>query len=212
LQAAFIDYGGNRHGFLAFSEVHPDYYRIPVGDRLHGTHTYESSDDHDDDVRGNGAGSGEDAGVPLVAALPDQVQVPQSEAEDDEAEGEPLGEPAPFGEVVFHEPSHPDTSPWEDAPAETRAESGDGESGDATIAQTDSVAEFGASAWDSPSAETSTPTDRHDVADADSAVAAAPGPIDASVVTDRPRGDEAGEADRGPGDRAARRRGIGGRR
>ena len=33
LQAAFVDYGGNRHGFLAFSEVHPDYYQIPVADR-----------------------------------------------------------------------------------------------------------------------------------------------------------------------------------
>ena len=33
LQAAFVDYGGNRHGFLAFSEINPDYYRIPVADR-----------------------------------------------------------------------------------------------------------------------------------------------------------------------------------
>src|SRR5262245_36423752 len=33
LQACFVDYGGNRHGFLAFSEIHPDYYRIPVADR-----------------------------------------------------------------------------------------------------------------------------------------------------------------------------------
>ena len=33
LQAAFIDYGGNRHGFLAFSEIHPDYYQIPKEDR-----------------------------------------------------------------------------------------------------------------------------------------------------------------------------------
>jgi len=33
LQAAFVDYGGNRHGFLAFSEIHPDYYQIPVADR-----------------------------------------------------------------------------------------------------------------------------------------------------------------------------------
>ena len=33
LQAAFVDYGGNRHGFLAFSEIHPDYYQIPVTDR-----------------------------------------------------------------------------------------------------------------------------------------------------------------------------------
>src|SRR3954462_9406170 len=33
LQAAFIEYGGNRHGFLAFGEIHPDYYQIPVADR-----------------------------------------------------------------------------------------------------------------------------------------------------------------------------------
>ncbi len=35
LQAAFVEYGGNRHGFLAFSEIHPDYYQIPVADRQH---------------------------------------------------------------------------------------------------------------------------------------------------------------------------------
>src|SRR5919107_2150255 len=34
LQAAFVEYGGNRPGFLAFSEIHPDYYQIPVADRL----------------------------------------------------------------------------------------------------------------------------------------------------------------------------------
>ncbi|MBR0560091.1 Rne/Rng family ribonuclease [Neokomagataea anthophila] len=33
LQAAFVDYGGNRHGFLAFSEIHPDYFQIPIADR-----------------------------------------------------------------------------------------------------------------------------------------------------------------------------------
>ena len=33
LQAAFIEYGGNRHGFLSFSEIHPDYYQIPIADR-----------------------------------------------------------------------------------------------------------------------------------------------------------------------------------
>ena len=33
LQAAFLDYGGNRHGFLAFSEIHPDYYQIPLADK-----------------------------------------------------------------------------------------------------------------------------------------------------------------------------------
>ena len=34
LQAAFVEYGGNRQGFLAFSEIHPDYYQIPIADRI----------------------------------------------------------------------------------------------------------------------------------------------------------------------------------
>ena len=33
LQAAFVNYGGNRHGFLAFNEIHPDYYQIPIADK-----------------------------------------------------------------------------------------------------------------------------------------------------------------------------------
>ena len=33
LQAAFVDFGGNRHGFLSFNEIHPEYYQIPVADR-----------------------------------------------------------------------------------------------------------------------------------------------------------------------------------
>src|SRR6478609_7545564 len=73
LQAAFIDYGGNRHGFLAFSEVHPDYYRIPVSDSPQGIYTHEWSDGHDDQARDNGLGGGQDAVVPLVSALPFQV-------------------------------------------------------------------------------------------------------------------------------------------
>src|SRR5437667_6087721 len=75
LQAAFVDYGGNRHGFLAFSEIHPDYYRIPVSDR--------SADDPDIPA-GNGheppENGGEDAGVPLAAALPEPVPVPAAPA------------------------------------------------------------------------------------------------------------------------------------
>ena len=35
LQAAFVEYGGTKHGFLAFSEIHPDYYRIPVEMKKH---------------------------------------------------------------------------------------------------------------------------------------------------------------------------------
>ena len=49
LQAAFIEYGGNRHGFLAFSEIHPDYYQIPVADReAIMAEAHSDDDDHDD--------------------------------------------------------------------------------------------------------------------------------------------------------------------
>ena len=63
LQAAFIDYGGNRHGFLAFSEIHPDYYQIPKEDREallreEAEHAAEEAalraeDDEDDDHEGD---------------------------------------------------------------------------------------------------------------------------------------------------------------
>src|ERR1700748_1264216 len=51
LQAAFVEYGGNRHGFLAFSEIHPDYYRIPIADReaLLRAAAEELEDDDNDD-------------------------------------------------------------------------------------------------------------------------------------------------------------------
>ncbi len=49
LQAAFIEYGGNRHGFLAFNEIHPDYYQIPVADReAIMAEATSDDDDHDD--------------------------------------------------------------------------------------------------------------------------------------------------------------------
>src|SRR5512134_2336193 len=49
LQAAFVEYGGNRHGFLAFSEIHPDYYRIPVADRERLLRDAAAGGDDDDD-------------------------------------------------------------------------------------------------------------------------------------------------------------------
>jgi ribonuclease E len=55
LQAAFVEYGGNRHGFLAFAEIHPDYYQIPIADRLallkeqEEDDARENDDDDDDD-------------------------------------------------------------------------------------------------------------------------------------------------------------------
>ena len=54
LQAAFVDYGGNRHGFLAFAEIHPDYYQIPVADRkalLEEERAYNRAQDDEDNRR-----------------------------------------------------------------------------------------------------------------------------------------------------------------
>ena len=51
LQAAFVDYGGNRHGFLAFAEIHPDYYQIPVADRkalLEEERAFNRAEDEED--------------------------------------------------------------------------------------------------------------------------------------------------------------------
>jgi ribonuclease E len=48
LQAAFVEYGGNRHGFLAFSEIHPDYYQIPVADREALLRDEEAEDHHEE--------------------------------------------------------------------------------------------------------------------------------------------------------------------
>ena len=58
LQAAFIEYGGNRHGFLAFSEIHPDYYQIPLADRQallqaeEEEHARENAEDDEDEGQG----------------------------------------------------------------------------------------------------------------------------------------------------------------
>ncbi len=59
LQAAFVEYGGNRHGFLAFNEIHPDYYQIPHADRE--ALMREADEDEDEDDRAPERTSGEDS-------------------------------------------------------------------------------------------------------------------------------------------------------
>lgn len=61
LQAAFVEYGGNRHGFLAFSEIHPDYYQIPLADRQALLREQEEEDaQNDDDDNGHERGRDRD--------------------------------------------------------------------------------------------------------------------------------------------------------
>ena len=78
LQAAFVDYGGNRHGFLAFSEIHPDYYQIPVADRqallaeqrevMRQSSTAASADFGDGDEFSDGPIASEDAQPTVVSS------------------------------------------------------------------------------------------------------------------------------------------------
>jgi ribonuclease E len=117
LQAAFVDYGGNRHGFLAFSEIHPDYYRIPVADRETAENEGTADEAEAEQI------TAEEAGVPLAEALPEPVTLPAEGGEDEAAETE-LSEEPPLtsgvtASTALYEPEpRPETSaaelPWND--------------------------------------------------------------------------------------------------
>ena len=77
LQAAFIDYGGNRHGFLAFSEIHPDYYQIPVADRQALLAEEERADREDERDEGREVPDGE-ADDPLIGASAEPKKRPRT--------------------------------------------------------------------------------------------------------------------------------------
>ncbi|MBS0360886.1 MAG: ribonuclease E/G [Proteobacteria bacterium] len=96
LQAAFIEYGGNRHGFLAFNEIHPDYYQIPVADReaLMREEAEEDEEEHETRGRrrrGRSAASAEgdvDAAVEADEEGDDETSDASSDDEDDVMEEE----------------------------------------------------------------------------------------------------------------------------
>lgn len=85
LQAAFVDYGGNRHGFLPFPEIHPDYYRIPIADRQALIADQQpddieetDDDDEDDDSKGNRRAKNkkDDDGVEFIGGEEDVEDTP----------------------------------------------------------------------------------------------------------------------------------------
>ncbi len=75
LQAAFVEYGGNRHGFLAFSEIHPDYYQIPMADRQALLREQEEDDalERDDDDDEDNEGEAPQEAAPLQSAEEPQL-------------------------------------------------------------------------------------------------------------------------------------------
>src|SRR3954464_3678221 len=94
LQAAFVDYGGNRHGFLAFSEIHPDYYQIPREDReaLLREEAEHAAEEESPRAAEYEAGGGDDGHVVEVDDEPmsaQSIEPAEGESDDDAAPGAP---------------------------------------------------------------------------------------------------------------------------
>ena len=78
LQAAFVEYGGNRHGFLAFGEIHPDYYQIPVADRQRLIAMQEAEAREEAEAE-EAAEAAAEAGIPAPAAPPARPALPEAD-------------------------------------------------------------------------------------------------------------------------------------
>ncbi len=108
LQAAFVDYGGNRHGFLAFAEIHPDYYQIPIADRMALIAEQEAEEaEHDED-------DDEENLPPIADNQPDahsEEGQDNHNATDDHHDVEPMAleqapEPVHVSETIFEIEDH----------------------------------------------------------------------------------------------------------
>jgi ribonuclease E len=109
LQAAFVDYGGNRHGFLAFAEIHPDYYQIPVADRialLEEESRVHQQEDEEPRSHGGGGGGGRrrsrrrhSDGAEKRANSDEVISESASESEETDAAEEAVSAEAPAEEI-----------------------------------------------------------------------------------------------------------------
>ncbi|MCA3261046.1 MAG: Rne/Rng family ribonuclease [Telmatospirillum sp.] len=94
LQAAFVEFGGNRHGFLAFNEIHPDYYRIPVSDRQA---LMAEAEEEDERPRRSSREESHDP-APVIALPQDAAAGPVDLTPTPVADAAPFAETAPSGE------------------------------------------------------------------------------------------------------------------
>ncbi|MEM8917016.1 MAG: S1 RNA-binding domain-containing protein, partial [Pseudomonadota bacterium] len=124
LQAAFVEYGGGRHGFLAFSEIHPDYYRVPVADRealLAEVEDAAREAAADDDPAGEDDGDSAETDASAVLGddprdtpEPESDEPPDDEGEAtkaDAAENTDDGEPAEAADEGEHADDHDEDTP-----------------------------------------------------------------------------------------------------
>ncbi|MCW2307409.1 ribonuclease E/G [Rhodobium gokarnense] len=142
LQAAFVDYGGNRHGFLAFSEIHPDYYQIPVADRqaLLDEEAAEEAAAKEEDVEDDEASAdehGEDAGDHDDPDADDEAHNDADADDEDDSDEEPDHDDEDGDDDDGDEPSGDD-----DAPRAMAASAGDG---DTVTAEADELSDDGES-------------------------------------------------------------------
>ena len=100
LQAAFVEYGGNRHGFLAFSEIHPDYYQIPVADRLalleeeeKAARQDDEGEDQETEKKGRNKRSRRSKKEKVVAAELDDETISETVESDDLDDNDQLSDP-----------------------------------------------------------------------------------------------------------------------
>ncbi|MEQ1944574.1 ribonuclease E/G [Mesorhizobium sp. VNQ89] len=145
LQAAFVEYGGNRHGFLAFSEIHPDYYQIPVADRqalLRAEAEEEEDEDEDGEERERSRGNrrrrrggrSRDKGEDGARAAAESATEATSDGEQS-AEGiEVLGDVSVDDVVETDEPASAGVEAAEDATEPTADEDRPEEGGPKSIA------------------------------------------------------------------------------
>ena len=155
LQAAFVEYGGNRHGFLAFSEIHPDYYQIPVADRqalIEDELARAAAEDEDEPERKPARESRSRSrrsrdGAPKAAeATDDSISEEVSEAGIDEVPDadEEISEVGSAQVGNYGEPGS-DESTVVDASSEGEAETAETASDDDTAANASEAEEDGAS-------------------------------------------------------------------
>ncbi len=114
LQAAFVEYGGGRHGFLAFDEIHPDYYQIPVADRqrLIAMQAEDAEREAAEEDRAAEADATDDAATPVLATeVADEAEATDETATELPAEGDPSGD----AEVQPSPVSVPDDEPQSSA-------------------------------------------------------------------------------------------------
>ena len=171
LQAAFVDYGGNRHGFLAFAEIHPDYYQIPLADRQAllkaeaEEHRRDDDFDHAETVADLAHQDQPDIGIVAVESASSEAE---AESPAEVVAVAEVAEPvdtveadAATSEEAAEEPVKPKAKPRRSRAKSSRAKA----------AETDAAAEAAVEGTEAPAAnedDDSTPTSMAAMVDADS--------------------------------------------